>query len=409
MIHRLYDRERDQKDCHRIWREVGWIEKDQGNIMDTFLEGCRVLVGDLNGRPESLAVSSPGSLRYLEQDLPFCAVCGVTTGYAGRKQGLAGRLTAELIALDAAEGALVAGLGMFEQGYYDRLGFGTGSYESWIGFDPSSLKIDIHPPAPIRLTKDDYALVHRSRLMRLQVHGNTTLFREELTQAEMEWSKKGFGLGYMDPDGENLSHHFWCGHVEGENGPYSVSWMSYTDYFQFLELLALIRNLGDQVSLIRLNEPAAIQIQDLIRTPFRHMRKTRKSKFETSHRALAYWQIRICDLEKCMAKTFLPWGSVSFNLEITDPIEEYLAEDAPWRGITGSYIVTLGPESRAEKGHQSGLPVLEASVGAFTRMWFGVRPASGLAVTDDLAGPDDLLKQLDEVLRLPTPSNDWEY
>jgi len=71
-------------------------------------------------------ISLPGSLRYLEQDLPFCAVCGVTTGYAGQKQGLAGKLTAELIALDVAEGALVAGLCMFEQGYYDRLGFGTG-------------------------------------------------------------------------------------------------------------------------------------------------------------------------------------------------------------------------------------------------------------------------------------------
>ena len=110
-----------------------------------------------------------------------------------------------------------------------------------------------------------------------------------------------------------------------------------------------------------------------------------------------------------MAKTFLPWSSVSFNLQLKDPIEEFLEEDAPWRGIAGSYIVTLGPESKAEKGHRSGLPVLEASVGAFTRMWFGVRPASGLAVTDDLVGPEGLLKQLDEVLRLPRPNNDWEY
>lgn len=409
MIHRNFDGDRDREACHRIWREVGWIEKDQERVMDTFLGGCRVLVGDLHGVAETLAMSSPGTIRYLERDLSLCAVCGVTTGYAGRRQGMAGRLTAELIALDAAEGVEVAGLGMFEQGYYDKLGFGTGSYETWISLDPSSLDIDIRPPAPMRLTADDYSLVHRSRLGRLRVHGSTSLFREELTHAEMQWNKKGFGLGYMDPDGEFLSHHFWCGQVQGEHGPYTVNWMCYNDYFQFLELMALIRNLGDQVSLIHLCEPPEIQVQDLIRTPLANMRKTRRSKFETSHKAYAYWQIRICNLEKCMAGTVLSGGSVSFNLELQDPIDRFLEDDAPWRGISGSYSVTLGQESRAEKGHLIGLPVLEASVGAFTRMWFGVRPASGLAVTDSLAGPEELLNRLDNLLRLPQPRIDWEY
>jgi len=53
--------------------------------------------------------------------------------------------------------------------------------------------------------------------------------------------------------------------------------------------------------------------------------------------------------------------------------------------------------------------VLDASVGAFTRLWLGVRPASGLAITDDLAGPDDLLAQLDASLRLPTPQAGWSF
>jgi hypothetical protein len=42
-------------------------------------------------------------------------------------------------------------------------------------------------------------------------------------------------------------------------------------------------------------------------------------------------------------------------------------------------------------------------------MWIGVRPATGLAMTDSLAGPDDLLRRLDEALRLPEPQPDWDF
>lgn len=409
MISREFDPGRDGEDCHRIWREVGWIEKGQEKIMDTFIEGCRVLVADISGRAETMVASSPGSIMHGNRELSLCAVTAVTTGYAGRRQGLAGGLTARLVALGAMEGAEMAGLGMFDQGYYDKLGFGSGPYECWLGFDPATLRIDIKPPPPMRLGPEDHELVHRSRLSRKRFHGSTTLFRGELTRADMEWSKKGFGLGYMDSGGERLSHHFWCGHAEGEHGPYTISWMCFSNYFELIELLALIRNLGDQVSLVRLSEPTAVQLQDLIRTPFRQMRRTRSSKFETTHKAYAYWQIRICDMEACMAKTHWSSPLLSFNLRLTDPIEGYLDPDMSWRGVAGNYTITLGPEPGASPGCTSGLPTMEASVGAFTRMWFGVRPATGLAVTDDLAGPSGLLEDLDEVIRLPVPSNDWEY
>ncbi len=42
-------------------------------------------------------------------------------------------------------------------------------------------------------------------------------------------------------------------------------------------------------------------------------------------------------------------------------------------------------------------------------MWLGVRPATGLAVTDNLAGPHELLERLDAVLRLPDPKPDWDF
>ncbi len=410
MIHRKFDPNKDMEACHRIWREVAWVENEEHEkAMDIFLEGCRALIGELNGNAEALAVSTPGWVRYLENDIPLSAVCGVTTSYVGRKRGLAGKLTAELIALDAAEGAFIAGLGIFDQGYYDKLGFGTGPYETLIGFDPASLELNVSPPPPVRLTKDDWELVHRSRLDRMRVHGNISLSREEITRADMQWSKNGFGLGYMDIDNELLSHHFWCGSAEGEHGPYSIHWMCYRNYFQLLELLGLIKNLGDQIHLIKLNEPAAIQIQDLLKTPFRNHRKTEKSKYETVNRSSAYWQIRICNLEKCLEKTTLHGDSVTFNLELKDPIKNYLEQDAPWQGISGSYIVTLGPESHATQGHDRSLPVLEASVGAFSRMWIGARPPTGLCVTDDLAGPEELIQKLDRILRLPNPRIDWEY
>ncbi len=60
-------------------------------------------------------------------------------------------------------------------------------------------------------------------------------------------------------------------------------------------------------------------------------------------------------------------------------------------------------------GADPALPTLAASVGAFTRMWLGVRPATGLAATDDLFGPQELLERLDRVLRLPDPKPDWDF
>jgi hypothetical protein len=71
--------------------------------------------------------------------------------------------------------------------------------------------------------------------------------------------------------------------------------------------------------------------------------------------------------------------------------------------------VTLGPQSSAEPGTDRALPTLAASVGAFTRMWLGVLPATGLAVTDELEGPQELLEELDWALRLPQPSVDWGF
>jgi hypothetical protein len=172
--------------------------------------------------------------------------------------------------------------------------------------------------------------------------------------------------------------------------------------------MALMRSLGDQVRLMRMNEPQGLQLQDLLLHPFRGRVATRGTDFESGIRATAYWQIRILDLPGCLAHTHLSGGPVRFNLHLTDPIAASLDDGASWRGVAGEYVVTLGPESGAEPGMDEALPTLTAAVGAFSRMWLGVRPASGLAYTDELAGPADLLAQLDTVLRLPEPKIGWE-
>lgn len=410
MRFRDYDPGRDKEAVHRIWREIGWIEKrKEGEAMDLFLESSRALVAEVNGEAESLVATVSGSIRYLKEDLTLSALAGVTTGRIARKRGLASQLAAMAIARDAAQGALVSALGMFEQGYYNQLGFGTGGYEHWCSFDPAQLDVELSPRIPRRITPDDWEAVHSSRLLRHRGHGSCNLDAPKLTQAEMLWSKNGFGLGCCDGAHGELTHHFWCWTEDVESGPYSISWMAYQTRDQFLELLALLKSLGDQVRLVRLCEPQGIQLQDFLKKPFKTRQVSEKSKYESKIRASAYWQVRICDLNGCLEQTHLTGETVRFNLILTDPIEGFLEKDAPWRGVAGNYLVILGPSSAAEPGIDTTLPTLNASVGAFTRMWLGVRPATGLSWTDELSGPEELLEALDQVLQLPDPKPDWDF
>ena len=157
MIIRPYDPENDLDAARRIWTECGWLQKEKFDAFDDFLSGAIGLVGELNGEAEALVLNFPGTIRHLRTDLPLCVVGAVTTSRVARKQGLAGRVTAQAIARDAAasgRGALVATLGMFEQGYYNRLGFGTLDYDHYFSFDPATLRlldgVRARPPHHIR-------------------------------------------------------------------------------------------------------------------------------------------------------------------------------------------------------------------------------------------------------------------
>lgn len=402
-----YDHERDFKAVDRIYREVGWIEKDDTKVHEELARAVyEGVVFRLDGEAECLATTSLGAMRHLETDLDLAVVTGVTTSRVARKLGAAKRVTAAAIAQRAEAGSEIASLGMFEQGFYDRLGFGSGAYSRTVRFDPATLKVDRRFRPPKRLTKDDWRDVHDAMHQRLRGHGGCVLDTPEIIRGELGFSRNPIGLGYYD--GGSLTHFFWGG-TDGEHGPYRIWWYAYRTPEQLLELLALIRSLGDQVAVVSMEEPPEIQFQDVLEAPFRNRRVTEGSKYAGSHRTHAWWQARMLDVPKCLAKTHLETDDVSFNLGLTDPIAEHMEEGSRWRGVAGDYVVTLGQRSAARAGREAALPTLRASVGAFTRIWLGVRSASVLARTDDLDAEPALLNDLDRALRLPQPHVGWDY
>ncbi|MCE5260183.1 MAG: hypothetical protein LLG44_14165 [Chloroflexi bacterium] len=406
---RPYDKTRDRDNILRVWREIGWLHAGNEELVDGVMEAGHTWVADIDGVAEGETSTCKGTVRYLDTDLPLTAITAVSTSYVGRKKGLATRLTALAVANEAAAGAFVAGLGMFEQGYYNRLGFGTGSYEHSLSFDPAKLQLSVKARTPQRFSVADWEKLHAARLTRLRGHGACTLLPALSTKCEMIEHPGNSGLGYTDgPDG-SLSHFIWLGASDIEHGPYNVRMMAYQNGQQFLELLALLKDLSDQFYGVRMREPYGIQMQDFLQQPFKNYRTTNNSPFEHFNRASAYWQMRILDLAGCLRNTHLPGVNLRFNLTLQDPITPLLPADQAWRGVGGEYTVTLGEECAAAPGHNPSLPLLKTTVNAFTRMWLGVRPASGLALSDELETSPELLHDLDWAFRLPTPLIDWSY
>lgn len=407
-----FDSDRDRESVLRAWVEAGWL--DQSNEVqlagaNAVIDAGRAWVSHIDGDAECMVLCCDGHIRYLDEDVPFSGVTGVITSRVARKQGLAGRLTAHAVAQEAKAGALVSGLGMFEQGFYNRIGFGSGQYEDHIGFDPTLLNVPFPKRAAKRFTRDDYARMHTSRLRAKKEHGFITFPHEKMTLVDQANTTNGFGLGFVDESTNEIQHHVWCSIADAENGPYHIRWMAYRSPEEFLELMGVIRSLGDQVRLMTMIEPPNIQIQDLLSEPIQNRHTTRGSKLATFSHSLAWWQTRIVDLPGCLAHTHLHGPTTQFNLELTDPIEDFLTDDESWRGISGEYIVTLGEESGAAPGTRPDLPTMKTTVGAFTRMWFGnVRP-TGLPYTETIEAPQDLLEALDRSLSLPKPGHDWDF
>jgi predicted acetyltransferase len=411
---RPYDAAHDFDAVCRIWHECGWVdcgaENDQQGLC-IFMGAGPAFVAELEGAVECVVGSMPASLRYLRHEVSVAGISSVCTSHVARRRGLGKRLTAWAVAQAAADGADLSWLGIFDQGYYDRLGYGTGPYELQVDLDPADLQVEVGKRLPRRLSYKDWEAVHLARLGRWRRHGGCNVLPAGATRAEMLWRKGAFGLGFDDRDG-TLGAHLWFSARDMEHGPYRVEWMAYRDREELWELLGLLRSLGDQVRLVSLTQPPGVQLQDLLRGPLRRRAVSAGGAFAARIGAMACWQMRICDLAACVERVEWPGREVEFNLVLDDPIGELLSAEgggAEWRGISGGYRVHLGRRSTVEPGSDLLLPVLEASVGAFTRLWLGVGSATGLALTDRLRGPRELLEELDTVFCLPPPHPDWDF
>ncbi len=410
-MYRDYDEEKDALAVIRTWHECGWIEDPEkdGPNLKLFFQGAQdALVATINGEAECAVTNVEGTMRYLDETLRMGAISSVTTSRIARKQGFAKELTARLLIRQVERGHEISALGMFEQGFYDQIGFGTGSYEQQIRFDPASLAVSQGFRPPKRLTLEDSDAIHVALCERSQGHGGVTINSKKFLKADLCLTGIGLGLGYFDGPNGTLSHFIW-GATKGDHGPYDINFRAYQNPDQLMELLALIKSLADQVNLISMLEFGDIQFQDLLKQPFRHRSTSKNSDFPNDSRSAAYWQVRILNLQACMAKTKLNTPDLKFNLRLSDPVIDSLPNDSHWKGIGGDFVIQFGSKSFAEVGKDSELPTLTSSVNAFTRMWLGVRPASSLAVTTDLSADTGLLTALDQSLNLPRPHLGWEF
>lgn len=401
-----FDHDAHFEAVHRIWREVGWVEDGNDRhreAMQAFIGASHASVALIDGEPEAFGHWTRGEIWYDDGPLSMCAVTAITTSRVARKQGLATALTTRTLGEGREAGCAVAALGIFDQGFYDRFGFGTGSYENRFSFDPASLVVDAEYRRPVRLTPDDWEEIHGVMENRHRVHGAVVLDPAAIIKAELLWIDTPVGLGYRDDAGRLT--HFVFGSAKGEHGPYTFQWFGYETPQQFRELLRLVKELSDQVASVVVWEPPGIQLQDFISRPFRQRTRTQKSDHETSHRAAAFWQLRVLDLAKCIAARRWSGPEVRFNLSLTDPVESA----DPAVSIGGEYVVTIGESSAVEQGRAADLPTLEASVNSFSRVWLGVRSASTLAVSDDVAGPPDLMRSLDHAFAVPEPRLGWFF
>ena len=383
----------------RIWKECGWIDSDdEAAGLEHFFTDANGVVATIDDEAECSGSTHSGVISYDGADLPLAGVTSITTSRLGRKQGFARAVTGRLLSDAAEDGAAVALLGIFEQGFYDQLGFGTGPYTIHYRFDPASLTVPYPDRPPIRLGTEDWEEVSACLASRRRSHGGVAIDSPTFYRAELAWVSSGFGLGFRSGDGE-LTHFVYC-RAKGEEGPYWVEALAYRDSAELIELLGVLKSLGDQVRAITLMEPPELQLQDVIRHPNRQRIVTKGTDFAAGGSAHAWWQLRILDLEACVGARTHAGPPVRFNLELTDPVS-HLEES--WSGLEGAYVVEISESSNVDSGTDATLPTLRATVADLSRFWIGARPATSLALTGGLDGPPDLLAALDDAFRFPTP------
>ena len=397
---------KDMDAIKRIWREIGWADNDQVEKgMDICYPVGHTSVATIAGEVECAVETIPGVMRLQQTDLPLCVVAAVTTSRVARGLSLAQTLTARELALAAERGEVVAALGMFDQGFYNKVGFGTGAYHNEFAFDPATLMLKQKPGTPRRLKLEDFAEMHRVMMSRPLNHGGVAIGSPEFFHAGLAMSEDAFGLGF-DTNGK-LSHFIWVTTKEA-HGPYRVEWLGYENGEQLIELLALLKSLSDQLYSVKMMEPPEIQLQSLLQRPFRTQAINEEGKHAAAQETYAWYQLRVLDVSACVAAVQWLGEPLRFQLCLEDPLQALLQSHQGWQGVQGSYVVELGQTSSAAPGEEPNLPVLNCSVNALSRLLWGVSPATSLRLTDDFHGESQLLESLDHVF-VHRPHPFWDF
>jgi len=398
---RRYDEDRDGEELARIWHEVGWVDGTDAHAagLRTFFSGGHGLVAPADGEVEAAIHWVPGTYRWLDHDVPAAAVSALTTGFVGRRRGHGPTLVAEALAQMVDVGVEVATLGAFEQGYYDRFGFGADPYDHRLTFDPGALRVPIPDRRPVRVGTDDHAEVQALLARRHRSHGGLVLDHARGMEAALVWRKDPWGLGLRADDGRLTG--VVLGEAGGEHGPHTVEWLLYETTTDLLELLGVLRLLSDQVWTVVVDEPPDVRLQDLLDAPNRQRAHlSQAGRGGVANTAHSWRQTRILDLAACLGRVHWPGEPFAFDLDLVDPLAD---RGGRWPGIGGAYTVAVGEETSVTDRRTGERPLLTASVDALSRMWTGSRPTSGLAVIGAVAGPADLVARLDAALRLPPP------
>ena len=399
---RAYNAETDTEAIWRIWVEIGWLESSDSvdGIAWAFADG-QAFVGEVNGVAEVSVNAVRGSIRHGNTDVPLSTITSLTASRVARRQKIGSRLIGTSVAAARESGAHVSALGIFDQGYYDKFGFGAGSYQRSTTFDPASLTIAPPKRDPRRLTADDADEMLATMQRQMLPHGQVRLDYPGEIRAGMAWQSKSSAFGF---ETNGVLTHFFYGKMESENGPLVIFDMVYETAEQLLELLGLIAGFSDQTTAVRLHDdPTVIVLHDFIKRPFRHHQVTAGSNNVLQTTSRQWWQARINNVPETLT-VLKASEELSFGLVVTDPIERYLPDDTSWNGESGTYVVDLGPETSCRPGDVAGLPVVTCSINALTRWWLGVANATTLGASDDFAAPAELLLALDNAVCLPTPN-----